>query len=128
MLLFTSVLLPRSSEVSGQAISPILSPTTHFLITQNASVQKGILSKSRRYSLKTSQLAALHIVFASEMPKLLSPVKFFYFFKSYCVVFLEDTSWQIILIFQPIALYAIRSFSCYPWPIFQFELPLSLSR
>lgn len=30
MLLFTSVLIPRSSEVSGQAISPILPPYYTF--------------------------------------------------------------------------------------------------
>lgn len=112
----------------GRQTAPSCPPATPFLITQNDSVQKGIFSKSRCWSPAASQLTALHHGFASELTKLSALVNVFYFFQSYCVVFLEDFSWQFILTVQPIALHVIRSFSCYSLPISLFAFPFSIPR
>lgn len=52
--------------------------------------------------LQPTQLTALHIISASEVPKLLALVKFYCVPKSHYVVFMENASWQIILIVQPL--------------------------
>lgn len=76
--------------------------TTPLVTMQNNPVQKEILSNSRCCSQQASQLTALHIVFASELPKLLALVKFYCVLKSHHVVFLENASWQTILVVQPL--------------------------
>lgn len=66
-------------------------PTPPLITVQKDSVQKESLSNSRCCSLQASQLTALHIVFASELPKLLALVKF------YCVLKSHYAPWNCLL-------------------------------